>query len=240
MISHVIVNKGVTEQLLGKPALTLTPLPEYRARGFRIKIPDFETFGWKMLYICMNSLSTKHKSKGKNIMKIRGLLIGASCIALSAASAFAQYSIVSSVIGSGGGPMSNGTYSMNGTVGQAVVGPTSGASYTVDQGFWHTLSITNDVRPVGGANVGYDLEQNFPNPFNPTTTIRFSVPERVKVTLKVMNLLGEEVKRVIDGVYYDAGTYDADFFGDGLPSGTYVYRLEAGNFVKSRKMVIAK
>ncbi|MFI5264116.1 MAG: T9SS type A sorting domain-containing protein, partial [Candidatus Kapaibacterium sp.] len=160
---------------------------------------------------------------------------------LSAASAFAQYSIVSSVIGSGGGPMSNGTYSMNGTVGQAVVGPTSGTSYSIDQGFWHTLSLANDVRPVGGnGTVGYDLEQNFPNPFNPTTTIRFSVPERVKVTLKVMNLLGEEVKRVIDGVYYDAGTYDADFFGDGLPSGTYVYRLEAGNFVKSRKMVIAK
>ena len=175
-------------------------------------------------------------------MKIRGLLIGASCIALSAASAFAQYSIVSSVIGSGGGPMSNGTYSMNGTVGQSVVGTTAGTSFTAEQGFWHMLPTgVNGVNPVGGPNsAGYDLEQNFPNPFNPTTTIRFSIPERVKVTLKVINLLGEEVKRVIDGVYYEAGTYDADFFGDGLPSGTYVYRLEAGNFVKSRKMVIAK
>jgi hypothetical protein len=171
-------------------------------------------------------------------MKIRGLLIAASCIALSAVSAFAQYSIVSSVIGSGGGPSTNGTYSMNGTVGQAVVGPSTGTSYMVDQGFWHSVLGVNAV-PMGPA-AGYDLEQNFPNPFNPSTVIRFSIPERVKVTLKVMNLLGEEVKRLIDGEYYEAGKYDVDFLAQGLPSGTYVYKLEAGNFIKSRKMVLAK
>ena len=172
-------------------------------------------------------------------MKIRGLLIAASCIALSAVSAFAQYTIASSVIGSGGGPMSNGTYSMNGTVGQSVVGLTSGSSFNVEQGFWHTLSAASEVRPTG-SSAGYDLAQNFPNPFNPSTVIRFSIPERVKVTMKVMNLLGEEVKRLIDGEFYDAGTYDVDFLDTGLPSGTYVYRLEAGNYVKSRKMVLAK
>jgi hypothetical protein len=172
-------------------------------------------------------------------MKIRGLLIAASCIALSAASAFAQYSIVSSVIGSGGGQMSNGTYSMNGTIGQAVVGTTTGTTYNVDQGFWHMLPQASGVIPIG-AGAGYDLEQNFPNPFNPSTVIRFSIPERVKVTLKVMNLLGEEVKRLIDGEYKEQGTYDVDFLAQGLPSGTYVYKLEAGNFIKSRKMVLAK
>ena len=172
-------------------------------------------------------------------MKIRGLLLAGAFIALSAASAFAQYTIASSVIGSGGGPMSNGTYSMNGTVGQAVVGLTTGSTFNVDQGFWHMLPGVADVRHDGSAG-GYDLEQNFPNPFNPSTVIRFSIPERVKVTLKVMNLLGEEVKRLIDGEYYEAGKYDVDFLAQGLPSGTYVYRLEAGNYVKSRKMVLAK
>ena len=135
--------------------------------------------------------------------------------------------------------MSNGTYSMNGTIGQAVIGVTSGTTYVADQGFWHSLSAASDVRQ-DGPSAGYNLEQNFPNPFNPSTVVRFSIPERVKVTLKVMNLLGEEVKRLIDGEYYDAGTYDVDFLAQGLPSGTYVYRLEAGNYVKSRKMVLAK
>ncbi len=175
-------------------------------------------------------------------MKIRGLLIAGACIALSAASAFAQYTIQSSVIGSGGGPSSNSSYSMNGTIGQPVIGLVAGSGVSVGQGFWHSLnSITDDVHQhPGGAVTGYDLEQNFPNPFNPSTTIRFSIPERQKVTLKVMNLLGEEIKREIDGQWMEAGTYEVDFQADNIPSGTYIYRLEAGNFVKTRKMVLSK
>ena len=98
----------------------------------------------------------------------------------------------------------------------------------------------NHRRTIGGKSAGYDLEQNFQNPFNPSTLIRFSIPERVKVTLRVLNLLGEEVWREIDGEMMDAGKYEVDFIAKGLPSGTYVYRLEAGNFVKSKKMVLSK
>lgn len=173
-------------------------------------------------------------------MNIRGLLIAGTCIVLSATAGLAQYSIRSSVIGSGGAVMSNGTYSMNGTIGQAVTGPTSNATYTANQGFWHGQSTTGDVKELPGDYSGYNLEQNFPNPFNPSTIIRFSIPERVKVTLRVLNLLGEEVWREIDGETMDAGKYEVDFIAKGLPSGTYVYRLEAGNFVKSRKMVLSK
>lgn len=172
-------------------------------------------------------------------MNIRGLLIAGACIVLSAGAGFAQYSIRSSVIGSGGAVMSNGTYSMNGTIGQAVTGPTSNATYITNQGFWHGAGQGLDVKLKGIAD-GYDLEQNFPNPFNPSTVIRFSIPERVKVTLRVLNLLGEEVWREIDGEMMDAGKYEVDFIAKGLPSGTYVYRLEAGNFVKSKKMVLSK
>jgi hypothetical protein len=173
-------------------------------------------------------------------MNIRGLLIAGACIALSAASAFAQYSIQSSVIGSGGGPASNGTYSMNGTVGQPVIGQVSGSQYSVGQGFWHSLNLQNGVDPVPGTANGYELEQNFPNPFNPSTTIRFSIPEHQKVTLKIMNLLGEEVARPINGESMESGKYEYVFQADAIPSGTYIYRLEAGNFVKTRKMVLTK
>ncbi|MBS1904039.1 MAG: T9SS type A sorting domain-containing protein [Bacteroidetes bacterium] len=172
-------------------------------------------------------------------MNIRGLLIAGACIALSAASAFAQYSIQSSVIGSGGGPASNSTYSMNGTIGQPVIGLVSGSQYAVGQGFWHSMNLTSDVTPIAGPD-GYDLEQNFPNPFNPSTTIRFSIAEPQKVTLKIMNLLGEEVARPINAESMGAGKYEYVFQAENIPSGTYIYRLEAGNFVKTRKMVLTK
>ena len=55
-----------------------------------------------------------------------------------------------------------------------------------------------------------------------------------------MNLLGEEVSRVIDQESYDPGTYEVDFLAKDLPSGTYVYRLEAGNIVMTKKMVLMK
>ena len=174
-------------------------------------------------------------------MNIRGLLIAGACVALSAASAFAQqYVIQSSVIGSGGGPMSNGTYSMNGTVGQSVIGPVSNSQFSVGQGFWHNAAPASDVKPGPGLALGYELDQNFPNPFNPSTTITFTIPERQKVTLKIMNLLGEEIERAIDGVWMEAGQWKYEFQASNIPSGTYIYRLEAGNFVKTRKMVLTK
>jgi hypothetical protein len=173
-------------------------------------------------------------------MNIRGLLLTGAVIVLSTASAFAQYSIQSSVVGSGGAPMSNGTYSMNGTIGQAVVGVTSGSPYVALQGFWHNAAPQSWVPGGPGVATGYELEQNFPNPFNPSTVIRFSIPERVKVTLRVLNLLGEEVGREIDGEVMESGKYEVNFQAKGIPSGTYVYRLEAGNYVKSRKMVLTK
>lgn len=172
-------------------------------------------------------------------MNIRGLLLTGAVIVLSAASAIAQYSIQSSVIGSGGAPMSNGTYSLNGTVGQAAVGITTGSPYLAQQGFWHNAAPQSSVL-IPGVAAGYELEQNFPNPFNPSTVIRFSIPERVKVTLRILNLLGEEIAREIDGEVMESGKYEVNFLAKGIPSGTYVYRLEAGNYVKSRKMVLTK
>ena len=86
----------------------------------------------------------------------------------------------------------------------------------------------------------YELKQNYPNPFNPSTKIDFSIPERTKVTIRVMNLLGEEVARPIDGVTYDAGTKSVEFSADDLPSGTYIYRMDAGNFSASKRMVLLK
>ena len=85
----------------------------------------------------------------------------------------------------------------------------------------------------------YDLSQNYPNPFNPTTKISFSVPQSGFVTLKVYNLLGQLVSTVLSKDL-NVGSYEADFNAANLPSGIYFYKLEAGNTVLTKKMMLLK
>ncbi len=83
------------------------------------------------------------------------------------------------------------------------------------------------------------LSQNFPNPFNTSTTISFSVLYRATVSMKVLDVLGREIQTVADGEY-PAGSHSINFYSDDLPSGIYFYRLSVGNAVETRKMIIAK
>jgi len=83
------------------------------------------------------------------------------------------------------------------------------------------------------------LKQNYPNPFNPTTSIEFTIPNAEFVTLKIYNILGEEVFTLVSEKL-DAGKYNYEWDGSSIASGIYLYKLEAGNFVKMKKMVLMK
>lgn len=85
----------------------------------------------------------------------------------------------------------------------------------------------------------YELFQNYPNPFNPSTNIHFALPKTEQVSIKVYNLMGQEVSTLIDEKL-DAGTYDVKFNGQDYSSGIYFYVLKAGDFTKSRKMTLLK
>lgn len=85
----------------------------------------------------------------------------------------------------------------------------------------------------------YVLGQNYPNPFNPLTNISFSIPSKSDVQLKVYNLLGNEVAVLCSG-QKEAGTYTIKFDASKLSSGMYIYKLTAGNFVQTRKMMLLK
>ncbi|MBI2418149.1 MAG: T9SS type A sorting domain-containing protein [Ignavibacteriales bacterium] len=85
----------------------------------------------------------------------------------------------------------------------------------------------------------YSIEQNFPNPFNPTTMISFYIPEDANVKLAVYNILGVRVKELLNG-YLTEGKYDIVFDGKDLPSGCYMYTLTSGNFSKTMKMTLLK
>ena len=85
----------------------------------------------------------------------------------------------------------------------------------------------------------FALEQNYPNPFNPTTKIQFTVVDRLLTIVKVYDLLGREVTTVVNEVK-EPGTYTVQFEGTNLASGVYLYRLQAGNFVQTHKMILAR
>ena len=85
----------------------------------------------------------------------------------------------------------------------------------------------------------FSLQQNYPNPFNPSTVIKYSVAEESFVTLKVYNILGTEVATLVNEKK-TPGLYELNFGGEKLPSGVYVYRIEAGSFTASKKMLLIK
>jgi hypothetical protein len=85
----------------------------------------------------------------------------------------------------------------------------------------------------------YSLSQNFPNPFNPTTVIKFSIINNEHVLLKIYNSIGEEVSELVNETL-PAGSYAVDFKAAGLPSGIYLYKVSAGSFTQTRKMILLK
>ena len=87
--------------------------------------------------------------------------------------------------------------------------------------------------------VSYQVLQNYPNPFNPTTTIRYGLPQRSSVTLTVYNTLGELVATLVNGSQ-DAGYHEAKFDGSNLASGVYFYRIQAGSFIQSKKLLLVR
>ncbi len=85
----------------------------------------------------------------------------------------------------------------------------------------------------------YMFFQNYPNPFNPVTTIKYALPNDVKVIGKIYDMLGREVKTFVND-FQKAGYYEAKFDGSSYASGVYFYRIEAGEFVQGKKMVLVK
>ncbi len=104
---------------------------------------------------------------------------------------------------------------------------------------WSYLGPTNVNAVETGVPGVFSLEQNYPNPFNPSTTIKYQVPMNGLVSLKVYNLIGQEVATLVNEVQ-NASAYEASFDATTLSSGIYFYTLRAGNFVETKKMMLLK
>ncbi len=107
--------------------------------------------------------------------------------------------------------------------------------------FGTTVGVDPNYKPIP---LSYKLEQNFPNPFNPETRIYFEIADAQKVTLVVYNMLGQKV-RTITNEYFNVGHHIVNWDGHNdagnmMPTGVYIYRIKAGNFIRSKKMIMMK
>lgn len=111
---------------------------------------------------------------------------------------------------------------------------------TIDDSLYLQNQFT-DVKDHGGLLLPaeFNLAQNYPNPFNPTTTIQYSIPKSVNVEIKVYDVLGNEVTTLVN-VEKPAGVYEVEFNAKNLSSGIYFYKLSAGSFTETKKMILLR
>ena len=126
----------------------------------------------------------------------------------------------------------------------------SAGTYTVNAGFkspskkWGSTSAVINVTGIDEELVGlrpetFALYANYPNPFNPSTKIRYAISKTAFTSLKVYSILGEEVAALINEEK-TPGVYEVNFDATNLTSGTYLYRLQAGDYVETRKMILLR
>ena len=125
------------------------------------------------------------------------------------------------------------TYDPNGNGDPSWDCGTSGADIAANSGPQNGFDVQQDVPDT------FQLGQNYPNPFNPTTMINYALPEAGHVTIKVYNMLGQEMATLVDGVM-DAGQHNVSFDATDLSAGVYLYVMESGSFAQTNRMTLLK
>ena len=178
-------------------------------------------------------------------MKTKKLVIIAIALLglLANTAVHAQFKIARSAFGSGGAVSSDGSFRLAGTIGQSAIGVSQNSEHRILSGFWFQkpIDIATSVENHEPQTVPetFSLEQNYPNPFNPSTNISFSILEDGRVSLKIYNLLGQAVATLIDKEM-TAGAYEVVFDAQALPSGIYLYRMQAAEFSQVRRLTLVK
>lgn len=151
----------------------------------------------------------------------------------------------------GGGAMwlTTASYKLSSSLGQSIAWGPVGTDTILYTGFWNPWVV--QMTPVEWEEVDqtelpkeFGLRQNYPNPFNPTTVIGYALPKASFVKIQIYNILGQKVRNLVDEpqepgykmIYWDG----RDDFGKEVSSGIYFYRIEAGDFVKCKKMTLLK
>ena len=147
--------------------------------------------------------------------------------------------IKNSVFSNGAAVSNNPDFIVSSNLGQQFIGLSVNSDFIVASGFYYGALLIVSVEDEGEVPLEFKLEQNYPNPFNPTTSIKFSVKQREQVVLKVYDIIGNEIATLINQPM-DAGSYSLTFDASSLASGVYIYRINAGSFVSTKKMMLLK
>jgi hypothetical protein len=165
------------------------------------------------------------------------LLVGAL---LLPAGSSAQYQIQQSVVGCGGGGAAGATNRIVGTVGQAVVGLVSGTANLHEIGFWYQTQPGASAAPeVDPIPLEFALGPGIPSPGRQQTTLRFSVPRRAAVAIRLYDVTGRELLTLTEREI-DPGVHTLVLDGSGLAGGIYFCRMTAERFVATRRLVWVK
>jgi hypothetical protein len=121
-------------------------------------------------------------------------------------------------------------------VGFSQIGSTSIRSGSV---FHNVVIVVGLKESKNQLPLEYALYQNYPNPFNPSTTVRYDLPRATFVTLSIFDVLGRQISTIVEGEK-PAGTYQVNVYVPNLPSGVYFYRIQARDYVKTKKFVLLK
>jgi len=181
-------------------------------------------------------------------MTKKHLVFVSMCFMLSlfVSAATAQVRLAGGVFSNAGASLSSSSGQLVFTVGQPLVGSTQGLSAGFWQGAGRAARPTAVEEDPADTTIpqAFHLNQNYPNPFNPTTTISYGLAEPSTVLLEMFNVLGQKIRTLVTA-HQTAGTYSIQWDActdDGLPvsSGIYIYRLQAGDFVQVRQMLLLK
>ncbi len=188
-------------------------------------------------------MNTPHRICRSQLHRM-GVLVGLAILLVLQQPVRAQSVLHNSVFSIGGGVTANGTYHLVASLGQPLVGQSANGTHGLHLGFWQAaVSIVRvDVEEdglEGEVPRQYHLHQNYPNPFNPETTLSYEVRAPAHVVLKVFNLLGQEVATLVDA-QRAPGRHEVRFEARSLPSGTYFYRVEMGDFRDVKMMILLK
>ena len=152
----------------------------------------------------------------------------------------AQTVLKSGVMGNSSSAAGSAGYQIKGTAGQVFTGSAGNSANTVEGGFWYQAEeLITGIEALEELPKTFRLEQNYPNPFNPSTTLQFAIPKREKVVLHLFDVLGRHLATLLNEEK-EAGIYKLNFDGRNLPSGVYFYRIQAGQFSQTRKMLLVK